>query len=448
MVIDQLPIDILLDHIIPRLDVASLCQVSYTCHLFYRLCNDEFIWQYRVSADFALPMNTDRLKNGWKKLYIQLDRAQTYTWGENSDKRLGFSDHDNVERDTFMRQITTPRELRALRGKGIVDIVAGGWSFHALDRRGHVWMWGWMQPKHPFADSMTSQALVKKPTRVQLPPNVHIISIASGRCHAIALDTAGRVWHWANPWQTRQVLVPRASTKKFIQITAHWNSSAILSSTGELFLVPFPCASHEQTILDDPPVTHPSSPFIQIAGTEKCTIALTQSGRVFKFRTERRDDFVTTPEKYTTELVHFNISPLNNNLTTTTNRKSNRPGVFLSAQFRHFAICCQGKVLIGKQDGDDQHLPQILDAMNHEICKVTFGDYHFGALTTQGRLLTWGRFSSGALGLGYAYSNINQTMPQLVETLNNMFIFAIGFGGVHSGCLAIPRSTLIQQQHV
>lgn len=44
----------------------------------------------------------------------------------------------------FLRQITIPRELRGLRSKGIVDIVAGGWSFHALDRRGQVWMWGWV----------------------------------------------------------------------------------------------------------------------------------------------------------------------------------------------------------------------------------------------------------------------------------------------------------------
>lgn len=29
-----------------------------------------------------------------------------------------------------------------MRGKGIVDIHAGGWSFHALDRHGRVWMWG------------------------------------------------------------------------------------------------------------------------------------------------------------------------------------------------------------------------------------------------------------------------------------------------------------------
>ncbi|KAI7847838.1 regulator of chromosome condensation 1/beta-lactamase-inhibitor protein II [Circinella umbellata] len=440
MNIDQLPIDILLYHIILRLKVTSLTQLSKTCQLFYRLCNDESIWQYRVTTDFSLPMNTDRLKHGWKRLYIQLDCAHTYTWGENSDKRLGFNDQDQLERDTFMRQITTPRELRALRGKGIIDIVAGGWSFHALDRHGYVWMWGWMQPKHPFTNSgMVSQTLVRKPTRVQFPSDVHITSIASGRSHGIALDTLGRVWHWSNCWQPKQVMVnKKTSTQKFIQITAHGNSSAILSTTGELFLVPFPNVSQPQTMIEDHPVTCSSSPFIQIAGTEKCTIALTQSGRVFKFWTERRDEFIRMPEKYTIELIHFNVP------STVVNKKS----ILLSAQFRHFAICSQGKVLMGQQEGDEQHVPQILDVVDHEICKVTFGDYHFGALTTQGRLLTWGRYSSGALGLGYDHNNINQTRPQLVETLNNMFVFAIGFGSIHSGCLAIPRHTLIQQQHV
>jgi SCF-associated factor 1 len=31
---------------------------------------------------------------------------------------------------------------------------------------------------------------------------------------------------------------------------------------------------------------------------------------------------------------------------------------------------------------------------------VVLGDYHYGALTSTGRLLTWGAYSHGALGLG------------------------------------------------
>lgn len=41
-----------------------------------------------------------------------------------------------------------------------------------------------------------------------------------------------------------------------------------------------------------------------------------------------------------------------------------------------------------------------LQAPNNTIISVVLGDYHFGALTDTGKLLTWGGFSKGALGLG------------------------------------------------
>ena len=53
--------------------------------------------------------------------------------------------HDRHARRTH---ITAPEELVSLRGKGIVDIVSSGWGFHALDRHGHVWLWG--RVKYPF----------------------------------------------------------------------------------------------------------------------------------------------------------------------------------------------------------------------------------------------------------------------------------------------------------
>ena len=34
------------------------------------------------------------------------------------------------------------------------------------------------------------------------------------------------------------------------------------------------------------------------------------------------------------------------------------------------------------------------------MISVISGNYHFGALTSSGKLLTWGRYSGGALGLG------------------------------------------------
>lgn len=39
-------------------------------------------------------------------------------------------------------KVMTPTKHTGFVGKGIIQIVAGGWSFHALDYQGRVWMWG------------------------------------------------------------------------------------------------------------------------------------------------------------------------------------------------------------------------------------------------------------------------------------------------------------------
>ena len=42
----------------------------------------------------------------------------------------------------------------------------------------------------------------------------------------------------------------------------------------------------------------------------------------------------------------------------------------------------------------------IPELQNRSVISVVLGDYHYGALTATGKLLTWGQFSKGALGLG------------------------------------------------
>lgn len=72
------------------------------------------------------------------------------------------------------------------------------------------------------------------------------------------------------------------------------------------------------------------------------------------------------------------------------------------------------------------------------LLTLIFNSWHFGALTKQGKLLTWGRYSSGALGHGFDYNEVGQDCPQIVEALDSMFIISAGFGGNHSGCIAFP----------
>jgi len=58
-------------------------------------------------------------------------------------------------------------------------------------------------------------------------------------------------------------------------------------------------------------------------------------------------------------------------------------------------------LLMGSHETDPNTEPRVLPALqNRNVISVVLGDYHFGALTSTGKLLTWGQYSSGALGLG------------------------------------------------
>ena len=54
--------------------------------------------------------------------------------------------------------------------------------------------------------------------------------------------------------------------------------------------------------------------------------------------------------------------------------------------------------------GTDRHAPSthpdiIPELQGRSVISVVVGDSHFGALTSSGKLLTWGEYSKGALGL-------------------------------------------------
>jgi SCF-associated factor 1 len=56
---------------------------------------------------------------------------------------------------------------------------------------------------------------------------------------------------------------------------------------------------------------------------------------------------------------------------------------------------------MGNTDTNVESTPTIIPGLqNISVISVVLGDYHFGALTANGKLLTWGEYSKGALGLG------------------------------------------------
>ncbi|KAI8647833.1 regulator of chromosome condensation 1/beta-lactamase-inhibitor protein II [Parasitella parasitica] len=465
--LETLPREILLYDILNLLDSTSLIKLSFVSKCFYRLANDEFIWKKLCAQEFNISQDNAFRNKGWKKFYQRLKyHAKVLTWGENADDRLGLGDKPayNVAAQTdfmpanprlrmprftqrYPAQVTVPQEVLSLANKHIIDISSGGWSFYALDISGSVYMWGTMQADISYRSSVGTTRL-RLPTLLQennqTQQKVQFHSISSGRGHAIGLARDGSVWHWSNHVMLQRVELN--TDDSIVQVAANWNYSSVLTSTGKVYTVPKPDLIIPSEIENEPQATqivtsgistmqllNEEDMIVQIVGLDGWTLALTQSGRVLKIATLDQDKLNNQPMECVVELTHFSSAG---------NEHNSRKSVmhrFLTGSFRNFAVYTKDKVMIGNVDATSDTEPTRLSELdNHDVCKVSFGDYHTGALTSQGKLLTWGNYSSGALGHGNI-SQEYQPIPKCVEALNDKFVFAIGFGGWQSSVLAITR---------
>ena len=75
--------------------------------------------------------------------------------------------------------------------------------------------------------------------------------------------------------------------------------------------------------------------------------------------------------------------------------------VQISAHFYSFFAYSSSVVLKEEYNATPETLPIIIpELQNGSIISVVGGYHHFGALTSSEKLLTWGRYSWGSLGLG------------------------------------------------
>lgn len=128
---------------------------------------------------------------------------------------------------------------------------------------------------------------------------------------------------------------------------------------------------------------------------------------------------------------------------------------YISASFRTFFAIGPGVVLQGHADTTAESSPIIRpELQNRDIIRVEVGDYHYGALTSSGQLLTWGQYSNGALGHGEAneriedshFGNMAVAVPQEVKFgdplkdhlgKDDEFVFNVTMAGWASSALTV-----------
>ncbi|KAL6307246.1 RCC1/BLIP-II [Sparassis latifolia] len=476
MPVTDLPVELFLDNILPLLALSDLFRLSCTSRLFYLLASDETLWHRKLQDDFNFTGSETARNTGWKFLYKRLANPKVYVWGEKSHGRLGMIKFPQTH---VLEGVPYPVHLK-IPGARIISLVAGGMSFHALDSRGNIYVWGTLDGTNFALRSEGYSSPGKRaeqPMRLQLP--VPFRNISCGRLHCTAIDASSQVWiftSWGRPFRIASPLLDKSSPETTpLQIESGWSFSSVLTQSGDVLVYwPFdgrtqqviattneeldqspspatrarvsatepdviPC--HWWVMQDVEPTRLPAIPtgslpqllgtglsqdllgketkLIKIAALDNTVIGLTNKGHVLKYSMLHGED---SPQHDAWEyLPHFcelgkirahpvfsprepedaqsRLEPLEIMLIT-----------HISAQFQTFVAYSTGSqsvVLLGKiNDAPTPHaatpfIPTILPALQYRsVISVVLGDYHYGALTSTGKLLTWGAFSKGALGLG------------------------------------------------
>ncbi|GAK67208.1 RCC1/BLIP-II protein [Moesziomyces antarcticus] len=497
----ELPLPVVVDNLLPLLSNADLAALRSVSKHAKALVEDEVLWKRKVLADFTFPQHATARMGGWFNLYRGLSNPHVYVWGQLSQGRLGLdldqldskivldanSIHGGIPypvRLTAIGSASTQRTLADDAG-AVVEIVAGGWAFHARTSTGKVWHWGTMHGE-TFAGPRSS--LRDPGSKVDTPQLMHglpdVQSLSGGRCHAVALSTDHELleWRaWGSIWKLQNlpesITTPSPAAQhdgltaksNIRQLEAGWSFSAVLTYTSEVWLwysdwnadefqrSYYDGHERESMLHADPPGYGDQKVFplqvepvclpriagegdaqhiVQIAAGEDFIVALTASGTLHRIDLHlpppTGNEWQAIRQAYALRrdddglggVVHRQRI---NRLFATTARWEALAGferpealqdfdptwlaggvagriTHISAHFRRFVVIIpviHGEredtlVLLGTPDSVQPEMVPELQARG--VIKVVMGDYHYGALTQQGEILTWGAFSKGALG--------------------------------------------------
>lgn len=232
--LSNLPIELLLDNLFPLLPAKDLSHLARTSKLFAVLCSDDTVWKRKLEADFNFTGEGTARTSGWKTIYRGLWNPKVFVWGEKANGRLGIQRYPQAS----VYGVPFPFQLRIPHAR-IVNLVAGGMSFHALDSEGNVRVWGTLDgstsalPSDGFEEA---GKIANVPYTLQLPNPAR--SISCGRLHSCVLDQNGNVWtfvNWGRPFQLSSQRYGNSRSLP-VQIECGWSYSAMLNRDGEVFV--------------------------------------------------------------------------------------------------------------------------------------------------------------------------------------------------------------------
>ncbi|KAI0259664.1 regulator of chromosome condensation 1/beta-lactamase-inhibitor protein II [Gloeopeniophorella convolvens] len=443
MHLSDIVIEVFLHDLLPLASTHDILNLGCTSKFFAKVCADETLWERRCRVDFKEYMGTAALWDAtWKRLYKALSFPRVFVWGYLGDGRRGIEDYQTRGFDSF----PNPVEVQLHPGLRLVRLVAGCWSFNALDSEGSIYVWGSLESDLPLTQRMTPSPLgriqVKSPRRLIMPNP--IVDISCGKLHMTALDSKAQVWtftNWLSPFRLESAMLDCSSSETTpAQVACGRDFSALLMMSGDVLVfwpyridpgsfrftaeevaqlkanatgaLHMPCVTRA---LRSDPHKLPAVPqlrnagslsadsgettLIKIAALAQQIVGLTGNDHVLKLGDMSHGNdggFVTTGWEY---LDKFN-EPLESHVEAPS-KLTDITAWCAQTEFAAYSTGTNSRVLMGSGTMSAQTSPDVVqDLQSRAVTAVALGDRHRAVLTANGELLTWG-MHAGAPPLGY-----------------------------------------------
>ncbi|KAH8722415.1 regulator of chromosome condensation 1/beta-lactamase-inhibitor protein II [Phaeosphaeriaceae sp. PMI808] len=460
--ITDLPLDILV-LIFPYLPANTFLALCSTCKAFQQPSIRLYpaYWSFATRSTFRVPNQPVVQNDGvrWQKMYRRLlTQSRVFTWGHNTHSRLGHSYNDGVHDLSVLPRVrpgrwraTTkcsfPTEMEDTRDLGVIaDMQCGGWSTTLLTAKGSLYTVGVLNGEAVFAAIERMQPLSfpagypssKKPQYIE--PTIALRQFSAGRSHILAVSDSGKIWSWydvkdpALQVKFTNLEIKESSPKdtsnrssnfgKVKQVVAGWSrSSAYVHGVGIVVWDSVQRDLGEETmdtmlVLEYAEI--PNTGYQRVKETrgksEEEKALCEEVGAVLNYII--LEDFVV----FITDIGKVFCGKFGDknqvNRVLELRALHNRKGTpsDLQGSFRRFAVFLGDEVITSDQDylqacwnnqttNPEQTnigLHRIPALQNNDVISVAFGDYHYLALHSNGRITSYGKElqACGALGLG------------------------------------------------
>lgn len=369
-------------------------------------------------------------------------------WGSNSSGQLG---NGATASSSVPVKADLPPGVR-------VTAVSGGFGHSlALTSSGHVYAWG-SGTSGQLGNGTTANSRV--PVEVHLPQGVTATAIAAGFTHSLAVTSTGQVYAWGSNsfgelgdgnTSTRESVPVRVDLPDGVKVTAvaAGRHSLARTSDGRVYAWGYgldgALGNGSFAVNSNRPLlVGPLEDVTGIAAAEFSSYALTSTGQVYSWGQNNFGQLGTGNTVRQSTPVSVQLPALSQDETVTR---------IASANNRHaLALTSDGRVLawgknedgqLGIGNSTDSHVPVFVHLpYGVKATAIAAGGTitpgHSLALTSDGRVLAWGSGSSGQLG---NEATADSHLPEFVHLPHGVKVTAIAGGGTHS--LAIAEGPLV-----